>query len=266
MAALLLRMLASRLSLAAALLLPTLAASGATDAGAILLIAGEARTFSCTFPSLVASLAKPLDADLFAYMKTDDGNATLAALQTYRRFVGAELVERLDDCDDACLLTSVRCRGRFAGSLANDTLLQSALRQARLLERAGDELRRLERERGRRYAWVAWARPDVAVDGSTLRRPLEGITQTSEWNRPCAGNVDRARVLPRDDAELLLASGMAAVRAACGDFGTDRCAHDRRAECWAYAREPADFFRGPRDVGCLDRAKPVGPRRCLNAG
>ena len=75
-------MLAPRLSLAAALLLPTLATSGAEDAGAILLIAGEARTFSCTFPSLVVSLAKPLDADLFAYIKTDDGNATLTALQT----------------------------------------------------------------------------------------------------------------------------------------------------------------------------------------
>ena len=93
------------------------------DEGAIVLLGGGVRTFLCAYDSVVNNLAAPLDADLFAYMKTREGTRgrprpralddarIRVRLATYERFVGASLVERLS-CDDECLLSLVGCRGR----------------------------------------------------------------------------------------------------------------------------------------------------------
>ncbi|KAH8092785.1 hypothetical protein JL720_4949 [Aureococcus anophagefferens] len=222
------------------------------DDGAIVLLGGAARTFLCCFGSTVVNLLRPLDADLYAYLKLKDAATSLVgeraaggdrelyrpanasriwgALAKYEKFVGAKLVDRLP-CDDACLLQAVGCRGRFAGHLANDSHLERALGQHALLSILGDELRRLEARRGRRYAVVAWARPDVVV-----RQPYP--------------------------TSMLLFSGMAAAREPCGPFGTPECdsrdARKLRVECRPYAREQEDFVRrAVQTTGCAD----VWPRR-----
>ncbi|KAH8049139.1 hypothetical protein JL722_12140 [Aureococcus anophagefferens] len=247
------------------------------DDGAIVLLGGAARTFLCCFGSTVVNLLRPLDADLYAYLKLKDAATSLVgeraaggdrelyrpanasriwgALAKYEKFVGAKLVDRLP-CDDACLLQAVGCRGRFAGHLANDSHLERALGQHALLSILGDELRRLEARRGRRYAVVAWARPDVVV-----RQP-DPTSMVGDAPRSCGGGSDLARVLPRDAADKLLFSGMAAAREPCGPFGTPECdsrdARKLRVECRPYAREQEDFVRrAVQTTGCAD----VWPRR-----
>ena len=228
------------------------------DAGAIVLLGGGARTFSCCFPALVATLAEPLQADLFAFLKTHaaDPAALERQLETYPRYVGGRFVTQLD-CDDECLLPLVRCRGRFANYLADDRNLGRALGQHKLLEMLGYELRKLETERGRRYAWVVWARPDV-VPKAAYPSDLGAIANSSAYHQPCGGDVDMGRVLSRDDAERLLFAGMAAVRRDCGVFGTAACAGKRDLACAPYAREAEDLVRRalPHNRGCL-RARPV---------
>ena len=80
--------------------------------------------------------------------------------------------------------------------------------------------------------------------------------------RSCGGGSDLARVLPRDAADRLLFSGMAAAREPCGPFGTPECdsrdARKLRVECRPYAREQEDFVRrAVQTTGCAD----VWPRR-----
>lgn len=225
------------------------------DEGAIVLLGGGVRTFLCAYDSVVNNLAAPLDADLFAYMKTREGTRgrprpralddarIRVRLATYERFVGASLVERLS-CDDECLLSLVGCRGRFGGYLKNDTHLGRAIGQHKLLEMLGHALRRLETERGRRYEWVAWVRPDVAIKAPYPK--LAGLEASHEWRSPCGGDVDMGRVLRRDDAERLLFSGMREVRRECD--GASR----------VHATEAEDLVRHalPHNRGCL-RARPL---------
>ncbi|KAH8060491.1 hypothetical protein JL722_4594 [Aureococcus anophagefferens] len=81
----------------------------------------------------------------------------------------------------------------------------------------------------------------------------------------CGGDVDMARVLPRDDAENLLFGGMAAARSACGIFATRACnrTNHRTAACNPFAFEAEDFVRRavPHNRGCV-RARPLRPASC----
>ena len=47
------------------------------DDGAIVLLGGAARTFLCCFGSTVVNLLRPLDADLYAYLKLKDAATSL---------------------------------------------------------------------------------------------------------------------------------------------------------------------------------------------
>ena len=258
-------------ALSVATLLLCVGAAGAPDAGSIVLLGGGARTFLCCFDELVEKLAKPMEADLFAYFKTTEGkhqtwhhneSKLLAKLETYARFRGAVLVPRLD-CEGDCLVAQVGCRKRFARHLGNDTALGRAIGQHALLERLGQELRTLEARRGARYEWVAWVRPDVVVQ---VRYPaLADVASSVAMLPSCGGDVDMARVLPRDDAENLLFGGMAAARSACGIFATRACnrTNHRTAACNPFAFEAEDFVRRavPHNRGCV-RARPLRLASC----
>ena len=215
------------------------------DTGAIVLLSGGARTFLCVFDSMIEHVARPLEADLFAYMKvhTQDPTVLRKTLESYERFQGAKLVPSLD-CEAECLLPLVGCRKRFTGYLSRDQHLGHALAQHKLLELLGHELRKLETERGKRYAWVAWVRPDVAIRASYPR--LSEVENSTQFLQPCGGDVDMGRVLPRDEAERLLFSNWAEVRRECEE-------DDR-----PFAREAEDFVRHaiPHNHGCL-RARPL---------
>jgi hypothetical protein len=167
-------------------------------AAAIVLIGGNARTFLCTFQLLLERLVLPLDperrphpgADVFAFLKTVDpgpknqtGNdrtypdvskaALRAALATYPHVVGSTIVME-PACQGACLLAHhVRCRERFTGFLGDPGHLARATAFATGLEFLGKELEALEDVRGRRYAVVAWMRPDAGQekgDSTSLQR------------------------------------------------------------------------------------------------
>ena len=199
-------------------------------AAAIVLIGGNARTFLCTFQLLLERLVLPLDperrphpgADVFAFLKTVDPGpknqtgrdhtypdvskaALRAALATYPHVVGSTIVME-PACQGACLLAHhVRCRERFTGFLSDPGHLARATAFVTGLEFLGKELEALEDVRGRRYAVVAWMRPDVVP--STEGWPAWTALASGDdpaLQRRCGGDVDMGRVMIRGDADRFL--------------------------------------------------------------
>ena len=200
-------------------------------AAAIVLIGGNARTFLCTFQLLLERLVLPLDperrphpgADVFAFLKTVDPGpknqtgrdhtypdvskaALRAALATYPHVVGSTIVTE-PACQGACLLAHhVRCRERFTGFLSDPGHLARATAFVTGLEFLGKELEALEDVRGRRYAVVAWMRPDVAPPSTEGWPAWTALASGDDpaLQRRCGGDVDMGRVMIRGDADRFL--------------------------------------------------------------
>ena len=243
--------------------------SDVADDGAIVLIGGGARTFLCTFDKLLESFIVPLDeprggADVYAYLKaTDpgpkgqrgfnyhykDADAGLLRekLATYPNVVGSTIIPE-PACQGQCLIARhVRCRGRFTEFLRDDMHLARYVAFAVGLEYLGTELFALEAVRGRRYAVVAWMRPDILPNAKLPDYALLAKGHPAFRNPKCtggprnppgSGHPDMSRVFPRETADLYLFKPMQILRDCSG----------KNNGPW----KDAESFWAPNLDGCID--------------
>jgi len=211
-----------------------MSAAAKTDAGAILLIGGVARTFWCTIDSIERFAAR-LGADVYAYVKTSDPgpklqeghdfsypqqNSTALELRLKQTpgFVGAKIVSD-EPCDRRCSMQQVACRGRFNVFFEGrfgDHHLARAVQQHLVLATLGRALLRIEAARGHRYAVIAFSRPDVRL--SLEVRALSSYVGAEGKERflPCNdGHGDFHRLLVREQAEYYFFGAMRIYRAPC---------------------------------------------------
>ena len=240
---------------------PQIPPSFDSDEGVLVMLVGGARTVLCTFPKIVANFLIPLNpdaggADLFALLKfTDPGpkgqkgydfryadvdpKSLQRMLGSYPHVVGSIIVPELN-CTGTCLTDQVACGPSFAGWIRMGAHLERSMALHAALEVLGKQLRLIEATRGRRYAVVAWSRPDVLprLDGSTFwpkytelkdydvadetpatasdlhRRFKSGCNQDGHYD------VDSGLIFPRIYAEFVLMHPMEIYRTPCNGDGT----------------------------------------------